>query len=92
MRCGVTWTIEFERAAAKEFRKLDHQSRRRIRDFFQQRILPAQDPRALGTALRGRQNELWRYRIGSYRVIADLQDKRMVIVLIRIGHCREIYR
>jgi mRNA interferase RelE/StbE len=88
----VTWTIEFERAAAKEFRKLDHQSQRRIRDYFQKRVLPSEDPRALGKALRGQQSELWRYRIGPYRVIAEIQDKRMIILLVRIGHRREIYR
>lgn len=88
----MTWTIEFERAAAKEFRKLDPQAQRRIRDYFRQRVLPQIDPRALGKALRGRQSDFWRYRIGPYRVVVDIQDERMVIVLLRIGHRREIYR
>jgi mRNA interferase RelE/StbE len=88
----VTWRIEFERTAAREFRKLDHQTQRRIRHFFQERVLGSDDPRALGKALRGNQNEFWRYRIGSYRVIASIQDQQMVILLVRIAHRREIYR
>lgn len=88
----MTWTIEFEQAAAREFRKLDHQAQRRIKDFFRKRLLPNEDPRALGKALRGLHSEFWRYRIGPYRVIAAIQDERMVILLVRIGHRREVYR
>lgn len=88
----MTWKIEFERAAAKEFRKLNHQTQRRIRDFFQQRVLASEDPRALGKALKGMQSKFWRYRIGPYRVIASIQDDRMVILLLRIGHRRAVYR
>jgi len=88
----VTWKIEFERAAAREFRKLDQQTQRRIRDYFQQRVLTSEDPRALGKALRGMQSEFWRYRIGPYRVIAAIQDERMVVLLVRIGHRRQVYR
>ena len=88
----MTWKIEFERAAAREFRKLDRQTQRRIRNFFRQRVLPGEDPRALGKALQGKQSELWRYRIGHYRVIAAFRDERMVILLVRIGHRREVYR
>jgi len=88
----VTWKIEFERAAAREFRKLDIQMQRRIRDFFHQRILSSEDPRAHGKQLRGKQSEFWRYRIGPYRVIASIQNERMVILLVRIGHRREVYR
>ncbi len=87
----MTWRIEFERAAAKDFRKLDPQAQRRIRDYFQNKILPAENPRVLGKALRGLQSRLWRYRIGRYRVIAEIQDGRMIILLVRIGHRREIY-
>ncbi|MEE4638921.1 MAG: type II toxin-antitoxin system RelE/ParE family toxin [Wenzhouxiangella sp.] len=88
----MTWKIEFERAAAREFRKLDQQAQRRIRDFFHQSLLPCEDPRALGKALSGMNSEFWRYRIGPYRVIATIQDERMVILLVRIGHRREVYR
>jgi mRNA interferase RelE/StbE len=92
MRYGVTWTIEFERAAAKEFSSLDAQANRRIRNFFKQRILTADHPRNLGKPLRGKQSNLWRYRIGSYRVVADLRDHRLVILIVPVGHRAAVYK
>jgi mRNA interferase RelE/StbE len=92
MRSGVSWTIEFERSAAREFHKLDPEIQRRIRDFFQQRILTADNPRVAGKPLRGKQANLWRYRIGSWRVIAEIQDHRLIILIVRVGHRGEVYR
>lgn len=88
----MTWTIEFERSAAKEFRKLDLQAQRRIREFFKQRVLSDDNPRSHGKALRGGQGNLWRYRVGDYRVIADLQDAQLVILVVRVGHRSDVYR
>lgn len=89
----MTWTIEFERAAAKEFRKLDPKLQRRIQRFFQQRILPGGDPRSHGKALRGAgSGKLWRYRVGSCRVIAEIEDDRLVILIVRVGHRSQVYR
>ena len=88
----MTWTIEFEKTAAREFSSLDAQAKRRIRSFFKQRILTADHPRILGKALRGKQANLWRYRIGSYRVVADLQDHRLVILIVRVGHRGAVYK
>ena len=91
MRSGVSWTIEFERSAAREFRKLDPVVQRRIRDFFQQRVLSADTPRVVGKPLRGKQANFWRYRIGSWRVVADIQDQRLVILIVRVGHLGQVY-
>lgn len=89
----MTWTIEFERSAAKEFRKLDTKLQRRVQRFFQQRILASDDPRSHGKALRGsRLGKLWRYRVGACRIIADLQDDRLVILIVRVGHRGQVYR
>jgi len=88
----VTWTIEFERTAAKEFRKLDPQVRRRIRSFLQQRVLTSGNPRSAGKPLGGVHRELWRYRVGPLRVVVEIQDKRMIILVVRVAHRREVYR
>ena len=92
MRSGVTWKIEFERSAAREFRWLDPKVQRRIREFFQQRVLPAEHPRVSGKPLRGKHAELWRYRIGDYRVVVEIQDQYLLILIVRVGHRGEIYR
>ena len=88
----MTWTIEFERVAAKEFRKLEQQTQRRIRNFLQQRILATNNPRSAGKPLRGPNSELWRYRIGPFRVVADIQDQRMTVLVVRVGHRRAVYQ
>ena len=91
MRSGVSWTIEFERSAAREFRKLDPVVQRRLRDFFQRRVLPADSPRVSGKPLRGKQANFWRYRIGSWRVVAEMQDHRLVMLIVRVGHRGQVY-
>lgn len=91
MRSGVSWTTEFERSAAREFRKLDPVVQRRIRDFFQQRVLSADTPRVLGKPLRGKQANFWRYRVGSWPLVAEIQDHRLVILIVRVGHRGQVH-
>ena len=89
----MAWRIEFERAAARELDKLDFQSSGRILRFLRDRVAPLEDPRSIGQALKGeRLGEFWRYRIGDHRVIARIEDAERLILVLRIGHRREIYR
>ena len=89
----MVWRIEFEGASARELDKLDPQSARRILRFLRDRVAPLDDVRSIGQALRGeRFGEFWRYRIGEYRVIARIEDAESLILVLRIGHRREIYR
>lgn len=89
----MAWTIEFDPAAAKELRKLDPVAARRITAFLRERLAPLDDPRSLGEALRGQAlGEYWKYRLGDYRVITRLVDQRLVVMVVRIGHRREVYR
>jgi len=85
--------IEFDDAAKKDLSKLDKQIARRITDFLRERVAPLDDPRSLGHALKGAAlGELWRYRVGDYRIICDIQDGALRILVITIGNRREIYR
>jgi mRNA interferase RelE/StbE len=89
----VAWRIEFERAAARELDKLDPQSARRLLRFLRDRVASLDDARSIGQALTGgRFGELWRYRVGDYRVIARIDDAPAVILVLRIGHRREVCR
>lgn len=85
----MTWTIEFEARAAKEFRALDPSLRRRVRAYLEGRVLA--HPRRLGKALKGRHSGLWRYRVGDVRVVCDLRDSELVILVVRVGHRGNIY-
>ena len=89
----MAWRIEIERAAARELDKLGSQASERVLHFFRDRVAPLQDPRSIGQALKGdRFGEFWRYRIGDYRAIARIEDAEARILVLRIGHRREIYR
>jgi mRNA interferase RelE/StbE len=89
----LVWRIEFEALAKKELSKLDKQAARRILAFLRERLAPLDYPRALGAALKGpRFGEFWKYRIGDYRVIARIEDELLLILVLRIGDRKEIYR
>lgn len=88
----MAWTIEVLPAAAKELRKLDRQVAARIVQTLEQRIATLDDPRSIGSALVGEHAGYWRWRIGDYRVIARIEDERIVILVVRVAHRREVYR
>jgi mRNA interferase RelE/StbE len=89
----MTWRIDFDKAALREFEKLDRATRTRILDFLTLRLANRDDPRQLGQAMRGSDlGEFWRYRVGDYRIVARLNDEELVILLIRVGHRRQVYR
>ena len=92
MSVAPSWRVELDEAAAKELRKLGAPDRQRILRFLRERLGTKDDPRRLVTALTGFFAGLWRYRIGDWRVIAAIEDERITVAVLRIGHRREIYR
>lgn len=89
----MPWKIEFADSAARKLRKLDPQVARRIITFLRERVAAAADPRAMGAALKGDElGQFWKYRLGDYRMIAEILDQEIRIVVVRIGHRREVYR
>ena len=88
---GPRWRVEFDRDAAKEFRKLGEPARRAILRYLRERIATADDPRRFGKALAEDLAGLWRYRIGDHRLIAAFEDDRLVVLVLRVGHRREVY-
>ena len=89
----MAWLIEFEKEAEKELRKLDKQAARRIVKFLRERIAPLDNPRSIGAPLTGSTlGDYWKYRVGDYRIIADIQDARVCVQVVRLGNRREIYR
>jgi mRNA interferase RelE/StbE len=89
----MVWRIELAPAAEKELRKLGHDPSRRILTFLSDRLAKQDDPRTIVEALKGSKlGELWKYRVGDYRVIADIRDAVVCVLIIRIAHRRHIYR
>ena len=88
----MAWAIEFVPAAAKELKKLGKTEAARIITTIEKRIAILDDPRTLGSSLTGELGGLWRWRIGDYRVVARIDDERITILIVRVGHRREVYR
>jgi len=89
---NARWTLEFERRAEKDLARLGAQDRQRVLTFLHDRLLGSQSPRALGGALRGPLGDLWKYRVGDIRIIADIRDGQLLILVVEIGNRRDIYR
>ncbi len=89
----MAWKIEVSELADRELSKLDAQNARRILKFLRERVAYLDDPRSMGKALQGsRLGEFWRYRLGDFRIICKIEDCSLVVLVIRIGHRKEIYR
>jgi mRNA interferase RelE/StbE len=88
----MAWRIEFDPAALKELEKLDKTVERRIVKFLRDRVANLEDPRQIGGSLQGTRSGLWKYRVGDYRVICSLEHDRLVVLVLQIGHRREVYQ
>jgi len=89
----MAWKIEFSHAADRELSKLDTQHSRRILKFLHERVAKLDDPRGIGRALQGsRLGEFWKYRVGDFRLICKIEDDRLVVLVLGVGHRKEIYR
>ncbi len=88
----MAWTIEYTDTAKGQLRKLDKQTARRTVDFMDERIAGQENPRNTGKALTGPLGGLWRYRVGDCRVICDIQDGALRVLVVQVGNRRDIYR
>jgi mRNA interferase RelE/StbE len=82
------WTVEFQQNAANQLRKLAPPIQKRILRFFRERVLATGNPRQLGKALKGDRGELWRYRVGDYRAICKIEDSKLIVLVLEVGHRR----
>jgi mRNA interferase RelE/StbE len=88
----MAWAIEFDEAARRELNKLDPTVARRILKFLLERVAKLEDPRKIGERLQGILHHLWKYRVGDYRILCSFKQEVLVVLVLEIGHRREIYR
>jgi len=89
----MAYSVELSAEVARELVKLDRQQAKRILKFLQERVAKLDDPRSIGKALHGsRLGEFWKYRVGDYRLICKIEDDRLIVLVLRVGHRKEIYR
>lgn len=87
----MAWTIEYDEGALADLKKLDRQIQREILDYMDTRIATAGDPRAFGKPLRHSKFGLWRYRLRDYRIICQLRQAQLIVLVVAVGHRSTIY-
>ena len=85
------WRVEFDRDAAKELRKHGEPARRIILRYLREHIATAGDPRRFSKPLAAEFSGLWRYRVGDYRLVVTFEDDRLIVLVLRVAHRREVY-
>lgn len=88
----MTWQIKFTQTAAKQFSKLDKPIKQRVMGFLENRLANMENPKQIGKALQGTLSEYWAYRVGNYRILAKLQDQQLLVLIVEIGHRKEVYK
>jgi len=88
----LAWTVEISDVAERQLRKLDEPVQERILNWLSDRIEACKNPRHFGEPLKGDRAGFWRYRIGDYRVLCDIQDENVLVLVLTIGHRRQVYK
>jgi mRNA interferase RelE/StbE len=87
----VSWEYKITARALKQLRKLGQEPSRKIIAYLDKHILGSQDPRRSGKRLKGELGEFWRFRVEDYRILCELRDHEWVVLVVRVGHRRDVY-
>lgn len=87
----MSWGCKFDRRALRELNKLDPQSKQLILSYLQERIETDADPRRFGKGLKANLSGLWRYRVGNYRIICQIVDNELIVLVLAVGHRKTVY-
>ena len=87
----MSWVYRFDQRALKEFKKLGKQAQREILDYLDDRVEGDADPRRFGKGLKADLAGLWRYRVGNYRILCQLIDGEMLVLVVAVGHRKDVY-
>jgi len=86
------YSVKYTKSAVKKLKKLDKPTAKIITEWVKKHLEGTDNPRKLGKPLSGNRSNQWRYRKGNYRIIADIQDDEIIILILDIGHRKDIYR
>ena len=87
----MAWTIEYDPRVERDLRGLDKRIQEEILDYMESRSASSNDPKGFGKALRHSQKGLWRYRVRDYRIICEIQQERVVVLVVAVGHRSKVY-
>ena len=89
----MAWLIKIEAGAKKDMAMLDRPVAKRVVSFPRDRLEKLDDPRSIGEALHGKKcGEFWKYRVGDIRIIARIEDMELIVLVVRVGHRKNIYK
>jgi len=87
----VNWVCRFSESARRELFKLDRQAQKDIVSYLEKRIASKEDPRRFGKPLKAELAGLWRYRVRDYRLICQIKDEVMLVLVVSVGHRKNVY-
>ena len=87
----MIWTIKFIPKIKKELKKLDKKDAKALLDFLEKEVLPLENPRTLAIPLKKNLKEFWKFRVGNFRIIADIQDYELMILVVRVANRKDVY-
>ena len=88
----MSWDYSFNESARKQLKKLGSVAQVEILHYLDERVVGEDDPRRFGKGLKSDLSGLWRYRVGDYRVLCQIQDHELIVLVVNVGHHREVYR
>ena len=87
----MVWTIDFSKESRKQIKKLSRYTQAQLLDYLEHKIANLENPRSRGEAMSANYAGFWRYRVEDYRVICEIKDEKLVVLVVKLGHRREIY-
>jgi mRNA interferase RelE/StbE len=87
----MNWVYRFDERALKELKKLGQQTQREIIAYLDERVAGRADPRRFGKGLKADLAGLWRYRVGDYRILCQIKDREVMVLVVAVGHRRDVY-
>ena len=87
----MKYDVEYSKTAVNIIKKMDSSTSKLIRTWIEKNLMNTENPRIKGKPLTGDLKGLWRYRVGDYRILAEIQDNKIVILILDIGHRSKIY-
>ena len=87
----MKYNVEYTKTAIKQFKKMDKKIAALILSYIEDKLVDCDNPRLYGKALRGNLDDIWRYRVGSYRILTKIEDDKVLITVVEVGHRKEIY-
>lgn len=88
----MKYRVEFTQRAMKDLKKLDRHTAALIIGWVRKNLEGCEDPRLHGKELTANRSGEWRYRVGDYRLLAQIDDSKVVILVVSVGHRRDIYQ